>query len=245
MRLDDFIPLARTVPEESKKYGARTCMAGYSPELSQLIRVYPVLIDAPIKSRHRLQLELTRNPDDNRRESFKLLEAEQSILSFGDRPCVDTDGIFAYAKAMGLSSIPKLNETRASLGFIMAKSASVEVVARSKFEDPRQGSLFDEFLSDAKKHQFVLGNDHDLLPYVTFWDAGGKHSLQIREWGAFEFLRRNQDSPSNLLGAYKTGSEREVLLLVGNMSHMRNVWMVLQLWTRQVNKQAGLFEEAA
>lgn len=244
MRLDDFIPLARTVPEESKKYGARTCMAGFSPDLGQLVRVYPVLIDAPVKARHKAELELTRNPDDNRRESYRLKDAVGSIITLADRPSVDTDGIFDFADVTGPTSIGALNAARLSLGFIKAKNASVDLVPRTKFEDPRQRVLFEEFLDDARKHEFVLGNHHDLLPYVTFWDDSGRHCLQIREWGAFEFLRRNQDTPDKLLGAYRTGTDYEVMLLVGNMSHMRNVWMVLQVFSRRVGKQASLFEAA-
>lgn len=245
MRCDDFIPLARTVPEESKKYGSRTCMAGFSPELSRLIRVYPVLIDAPIRSRHRLTLELERNPDDNRAESFKLRDAEDSIRSFGEVPVVNTDGIFEFAAATGLTSIGRLNAERKSLGFIAPASVAVSLVPRQGCSDPRQGELFDEFMRDARKHSFVLGTDHDLLPYVGFRDASGPHMLQLREWGAFEFLRKNQETPDTLLGAYRLGSEREVLLLVGNMAHLRNVWMVLQVWSRQRQAQGCLFVREA
>ncbi len=44
MTVEDFVVLGRTVPEDSQKYGKKVCMAGYSPSLSQLLRVYPLMM---------------------------------------------------------------------------------------------------------------------------------------------------------------------------------------------------------
>lgn len=44
MHVEDFVVLGRTVPEESKKYGQRICMAGYSLENNQFLRIYPLFV---------------------------------------------------------------------------------------------------------------------------------------------------------------------------------------------------------
>ena len=73
MHVEDLIVLGRTVPEESRKYGQKVCMAGYSAENNQFLRVYPLLVpvggDADsngFRARHRyvsISSEILRIPD--------------------------------------------------------------------------------------------------------------------------------------------------------------------------------------
>ena len=30
------------------------------------------------------------------------------------------------------------------------------------------------------------------MPYLTFHDGAGEHTLQMREWGTFEYLRKHE-----------------------------------------------------
>lgn len=246
MLLTDFVTLVRTVPEESKKYGARTCVAGISEDLGGLTRIYPVLIDAPLRARHRAELDIRKNDGDNRRESYKLIDAVSSVRSISEKPVIETAGIFEEAKRIGTLDVGTLNERRMSLGFIRPKVAPVvNLIARNQLEDPRQFSLFDEFVSDLNEHEFRFGNGHPLVPYVTFIDAAGRHSLQLREWGAFEFLRKNPNDADALANFYRKQGPREYLLLVGNQMHNRTSWMVLNLRSRPRTGQVALFGEEA
>lgn len=246
MLLTDFVTLVRTVPEESKKYGARTCVAGISEDLGGLTRIYPVLLDAPLRARHRAELDVRKNDGDNRRESFKLIDAVDSVRSVSEKPVIETAGIFDQAEKVGTFDIGALNERRMSLGFVRPKSVPVvRLKARSELQDPRQHQLFDEFVSDLREHEFRFGNGHPLVPYVDFFDAAGKHSLQLREWGAFEYLRKYPDNPAGLTEHFRRKGPREYLLLIGNQMHNRTSWMVLNLWSRERTGQVALFGEEA
>lgn len=246
MLLSDFICYVRTVPEESKKYGKRVCMAGVSAEYGSPIRIYPMLLDVPLKARHMAQLDVIKNPDDNRRESYKLIDAVDSVRSISERAMVSVDGIFESAKRIGYSTIRRLNEERASLGFICpVGKPSIRMVARNELTDPRQQLLFDEFAEDAQKHEFRFGATHPLIPYVDFWDEDGRHSLQLREWGAFEFLRKYPDNPNGLLRLTHANEDREFVVMVGNQMHNRTSWMALSVWSRSRTGQLGLLSEVA
>src|SRR5262245_2553951 len=109
MRLDDFIVLGRTVPEASQHYGTRVCMAGYSDELAKIIRVYPLLIDSPLRSRYQATLEVSLNSDDNRRESYKLRDAVTSIYGVSSKPLWSTGQVCDLADKMHYASIAELN----------------------------------------------------------------------------------------------------------------------------------------
>jgi hypothetical protein len=239
MRLDDFIVLGRTVPEASQRYGTRVCMVGYSEELGKALRVYPLLIDAPLKSRHQATLELTRNSDDNRRESYKLRDAVTSVYGVSSQAYWSTEQVCDLADKMHYASIAELNRQKASLGFVaLLGTPHLELKSREATAPPAQLALFDEFVQDLRTTQFWGGRDYPQVPYVTFQDAEGIHALQLREWGTFEYLRKHQflgDGLDKALHLHASGEQWYAL--VGNMAHRRNVWLVIQL----VHRQPSLF----
>lgn len=230
MILEDFIVLARTVPENSKKYGHRVCLAGWSPEMQQLYRVYPLLVHDPLRSRHSARLRVQRNTDDSRRESLQLVDAATSILSVSDTVAITTKDVFDFPR---YDSIKTLNAQRLSLGLIPIDGVpSLHMQTRLDVVDAAQGLLFDEFLTDVARHGFLAGNDYDHIPYVQFKDACGWHTLQLREWGVYEYLRKHAWDGQGLAQGYQS-AQHEWLALVGNMAHRRNVWLVIQLYKRR------------
>jgi hypothetical protein len=231
MRLDDFLVLGRTVPEASQHYGTRVCMAGYSEELGRIIRVYPLLIDTPLKSRYQATLELTRNSDDNRHESYKLRDAVTSIYGVSSQPHWSTSQVVDLADKMHYPSIAELNRQRLSLGFIALRSTPI-LTFKGRDASPQgpQLTLFEEFVEDLRRTNFWTGRDYPQVPYVTFQDGAGEHTLQLREWGTFEYLRKHKFAGEGLDQALhlRTAGE-QWYALVGNMAHRRNVWLVIQL----------------
>lgn len=231
MRLDDFIVLGRTVPEASQHYGTRVCMAGYSEELGKVIRVYPLLIDTPLKSRYQATLEVTRNSEDNRRESYKLRDAVMSIYGVSSQAYWTTGQVCDLADKMHYASIADLNHQRLSLGFVALVGAPT-LTFKGREDSPHgpQLDLFDEFVRDLRTTNFWAGRNYPQVPYLTFQDAAGQHTLQLREWGTFEYLRKHQFIGEGLDTALHLRTPGEQwYALVGNMAHRRNVWLVIQL----------------
>jgi len=238
MRLDDFTCLGRTVPETSAKYGVKVCMAGYSPELGSLVRVYPLEIDNPIKARSRCVLELVRNDRDNRSESWKLLGRNESIVSVG--PEVPTPEVVRFLRSHLVSSIEELNDRRASLG-VLEVSADCRGFFKTRAEVtcPEQRSLFDFADEDKRFGAAAL----DIAPYIEFADARGKpHNLQMREWGVYEWLRKSRSQADRVWGNLRLNDGRPTLMVVGNMSNRRNVWLIIKTFKAEAQaKPAPLF----
>ena len=136
MRLDDAIVLGRTVPEASQHYGTRVCMVAYSEELGRLLRVYPLLIDTPLRSRYQATLELMRNSDDNRQESYKLRDAVMSIYGVSGQPVWSTGQVCDLADTIHYPSIAELNRQKRSLGFITLRGTPV-LTFKSRRRVPR------------------------------------------------------------------------------------------------------------
>jgi hypothetical protein len=235
MRCDDFICLGRTVPEESKKYGTKICMAGFSPELSALMRVYPLPIVNPIKARHECILELERNHCDTRRESWKLKDRGAGILSVSHKPVIEVQPLTTLLKSCHAESITELNERRLSLGMIELMEPRGFFRQRDNVTHPDQGMLFE--IADE-----VFGAGAiDIASYIEFWDRDGKrHELQIREWGCYEWIRKNRENAAQLWNNLRLGVGR-TLAIIGNQANRRTSWLIVKTFSIAPVSQGNLF----
>ncbi len=238
LRCDDFICLGRTVPEESKKYGAKVCMAGLSRELGSLMRVYPLPVVNPIKARHECILELERNHQDNRRESWKLRHRKDGILSVSLKPVL-TEELIAALRLHIARSIEELNECRSSLGVLELGQPRGFFRERNDITHPDQGMLF-----EVTDECFGAGAI-DLAPYIEFRDQDSRrHELQIREWGCYEWIRKERARAAQLWDNLRLGTA-STLAIVGNQANRRTSWLIIKTFNIPVVTQHRLFRETS
>ncbi|GAG12592.1 unnamed protein product, partial [marine sediment metagenome] len=70
-------------------------------------------------------------------------------------------------------------------------------------------------------------------------DEDGEHDAMVLDWGAYEFMRK-QEHWSDLWNAYRMGRDRDVLLLVGNMNRHRTSFVVIAILTFAKQEQMSL-----
>lgn len=231
MVIDDFVMLGRTVPEPSKRHGTVVCSAGYSKELGSFMRIYPLSPFERIPRWSICRIALRRNPTDQRQESWRIQEnAQPEIIGKADK-----DSEIAYLLSKQSPSIQSLNERRASLGIIQPSGQMGYRFDRLQHGEEYQVGLFPEIQSTETRR-----------PRLTFNDQGGKHDLQLRDWGCAEFIRKNSaDSHYKLWDALKVGNPLyEHVLFVGNHAQHRTSWLVISLLSRKVSAQTNLLEVA-
>ncbi len=221
MIIEDFVCLGRTVPEQSKTYGHRVCMAGFSPELGQLLRVYPLPVVNTLRVGRRYVLSLQRNSKDSRHESWKLADR---IALYESTEKVLTHAITEHLEHYISPSIQHLNEQRASLGIIKADHVQCEFRRRESVKAPEQLELFES------TDTCFGANAIHVAPYVRFDDEAGSHCLQLREWGCYEWIRKHPAQYRQLSQNLGFGEPSSQLMLVGNMCNFRNVWLVIKTW---------------
>lgn len=240
LHIEDFVVLGRTVPEESKKYGHRICMAGYSPENGQLLRVYPLLVPVGesagangFRARYCYTLDLQRNPQDNRVESWRVNDPAAPTPTPWDRAReMPKDDLVKALCSRVVPSIAVLNACRLSLGVLIVQAGKWqgEMVPRDEPAPPEDHrSLFEDLEDQAQ------GAESDIArvkyaPYIRFEDRDGPHRLQIREWGAYRLLVKPEyaDTPDALWAASGYHREADLMLVVGNMNNHRNNWLVIK-----------------
>lgn len=227
MRIDDFVMLGRTVPEDSKKYGIRVCGAGYSHEMRSFIRIYPLPVKSSICARDMMSIEVERNNRDSRLESWTLkTRDEKSIVgNFGKKSKED---IRCFLESR-VSTIEDLNKDRKSLGVIKPDDFEIVIKTRKSVHDPSQLSLFDDFVEEVN---FKLADDYFKIPYLSISTGIQKH-LQLREWGVYELIRKNQSKISSdyIKMALRITGESETYFIIGNMNQFRNTWLVIKAFS--------------
>lgn len=249
MIVEDFIMLGKTVPEEQRSdRRVFVCSAGYSRELRQFIRIYPLARASAPSRWYSCKVPLERNPKDSRPESWKIRgdrSAEQHCninKTFEvQHKLKDTDQRDLFSRMESVCrSIDEANERRLSL-FVLRPQGNVtlEFVENRDSPDHPQMWLFEKEPNiepqGAKRFAFQ--------PYLRFNDAGGQHRLQLRDWGCYEFMRNSGDDRRyELRQALKLDACPPLLL--GNMNGHRNTWLIISVFPSLVQLQAPLFEHA-
>lgn len=242
MRIDDFIVFGRTAPEVSKKYGKSVCMAGYSPELKSMMRVYPLDVKTDIKTRCSLVMDLERNSKDSRSESWALKNrGPESILDIN--PKVGDEILKPILKSQVVESISHLNERRLSLGVLHLDSFEIAMKDRKNIQNPDQLLLFDDYKDSTG---FKTAGEYFRVPYISFND-GVKRCIQLREWGVYELIRKSEIdgvrvSAKMITERLHIKSNSTVYFVVGNIHNFRNIWLVIKIFVfKNAEIQSTLF----
>ena len=257
MRVEDFVVLGRTVPEDSRKYGQKVCMAGYSAENNQFLRVYPLLVpicgDADsngFRARHKYCVELQRNPQDSRTESWRVAD-EKAPTSTPWRQAVEVTktAVLGWLEKRAVPSVRTLNECKMSIGVLRVSAGGWNgvMIPRASPEDSESVRHLFEDLDDQAHYtgQERLISKVKHAPYIHFSDAEGEHKLQIREWGAYMLLAKDEyaDKPEALWGAPGYRSTKDLYLVVGNMMNHRKNWLVIKTFEAdEQDLSPGLFD---
>lgn len=225
MIVEDFVMLGRTVPEMSKKHGLVVCSAGYSKELRQFMRVYPITVFDKVPRWSTCRIKLRRNKHDSRFESWRLQEINEIDITGK----VKREEEFDFLKGQVKGSIAELNKERASLGML------APVIKNWRFDDMR---VNEEFLLS------LFPDEHKKTkkPRLMFTDSHGEHDLQIRDWGTHLFLKNQPiEKHSNLWAALKfTDPTYKHLLFVGNHNNHRTSWLVISVISNRTEQQLSL-----
>lgn len=223
--LNGFVMLGTTVPEPSKRDNRiYVCSAGWHPDLG-LVRVYPLGRKSAPRRWSLNTIEVERNPQDSRAESWRIA---------GDRTAWDVNTHFRHTgevrkhnRDMILDdkriprSIAEANERRASLAIIQPEHIGFDVEHNPDSPDSPQLALFADGLPPREGAR--------RFPYIPrlIIDGDAQRNLQIRDWGAFEFMRKYPGREREIPQALHLGPSS--VLLVGNLNQHRTVWVVISV----------------
>lgn len=230
LTLDDFTMLGTTVPEPAKSDANRlyVCSAGWQPDLG-LIRIYPLgRINAP--SRWSVSsVSVQRNPKDSRAESWMLAgernheTANRHFHQTGTWSATERETLLDLCSRRKIpTSIAEANERRRSLAIVEPEHLDFEIEHNADSPDSPQLRLFSDGLPEP-----LGAKRFPQIPRLTFTSEGARHRLMLRDWGAYEWMRKNPNRVSEIPAALHLGPKSA--LLVGNLNHQRNAWVVISV----------------
>lgn len=228
MRLDDFVMLGTTVPEVLSDGREAVCSAGYSEEYGSLLRLYPLSRFGAPRRWHAYRVEIERNSRDRRAESWALRgerrvdHAQINFRSFSEEGRVEPFELSEAIERNEVASIKEANGRRMSLAFLRPRNIKLSFDYNPESPDSPQLKLFAgrEPVKGSKRFAYT--------PRLQFLDQEGYgHNLQLRDWGAFEFLRKYPKDHSGLKQNLKL--DDEPVLLIGNHAQHRTSWLVISV----------------
>lgn len=228
----EVIFIGTTVAETSKKYGFTICSAGWSPTLSSFVRLYPIPWPIPESLRARrwehYELSVLKNEHDNRQGSWKI-DWRQPIRLIQS---LKKEQVLQIISPYISDSIDGLNDTKQSLGMLRLKPQWLHIEGKANNEtsedEPVQLAMEMDLRVPVQRRHFLR------WPYLSFWDKRGSHTIPLLDRGSYHLLAKPTKETGEPYTVKDLGhalsiqhEAREHFLFVGNMSHQRNVWLVI------------------
>jgi hypothetical protein len=244
MTLDQFVMLGKTVPESNSDGRQFVCTAGYDLELRQSIRIYPMARwNCPVRWSVS-QVPVERNPKDSRAESWKIkgdrspgahqwingvIRPVQTKVS----PSVERE----IAKALTVRSLHEANDKRLSLCVLLPDDLPRLDLERGDIAE--MAPTLDMF---GDTRELPVATRFKWHPRLRFADQDGhRHDLMLRDWGCYEWMRKNGDEAALKLDENLNLSTAPPLLC-GNLNRFRNSWLVISVFSGTVHARADVFD---
>ena len=235
--IDDLVVLGRAVPERLKDGRVTVCLGGWSYSRG-FIRIYPTRQKMAISNWDVIRVEVERNEQDTREESWKLAGSKQDWDNLYQRVqkigTIRTTADKRSIVTKNLSScVNHINGSRRSLGIIRPVRVLDKYFAKNpQKDDPIQ--LFFKEIDDFEPWSSVK-HDFDLEPRVKYAcpeckTSQGYHDQKILEWGFYEWMRKHPDRIDQVwTNAKFESAEHEIFLFVGNQAHRRNSFLIISV----------------
>lgn len=243
MIFEDFVLLGKTVPEPNSDGRVFVCSAGWSTEYRKLVRIYPLARRKSPPRWSRSVVRLERNPKDSRDESWRIAADRTRFEHHNINRCFDIieDRVAPSSRPQLLkrafrSSIAEANDQRLSLAIIQP-AAKPRLFFEHNPNSPDSPALR---LFDVDDDEPQGARRFAYIPRLEFADEQGTHRLMLRDWGVYEFMRKHGDERRYEL-ADALNLTDESSLLVGNLNHQRNAWLVISVLNGLVHQAPTLF----
>ncbi|MDS0474583.1 hypothetical protein [Natrinema sp. 1APR25-10V2] len=230
--LEDVVILGRAAPETISG-GRQTVCTGAWSEHRGFIRLYPIDPQSDLFNRWDvIDVEVRRNPQDTRVESWKLARPDQES-------CVTKTGEFPRERRATLlyhledDCVKDINDARRSLGIIRPESIDgFEFRSWEKDDNTVQSQLFEDMGEWRPDSRDDFG--HEIR--IEFTCGGcetkqGYHNKTLLEWGAYLAKAKNHLQNEDELEPFYNLRDDDYRhwIFVGNQANQRTSFIAINL----------------
>lgn len=215
MILEDFVMLGKTAPEMDRQGRMTVCSAGWSPELRQLIRIYPLAVENAPPNFSVSQVKLERNHKDSRHESWKIagdrgVDVHHNINSRFEVKRMLNDWSGLVDQIPVVSSIKEANARRLSLAVVQPEDSPEFYLERNKAREIVKKKAGSKTFKYTPRLKFKLGSSQHKIKYLN--QEVYDYITPTSKTDFWKIKNRFKSNPK---------------LLVGNMFAYRNNWLVI------------------
>lgn len=230
MYISDFVMLGKAAPETDSTGSIKVCTAGVSATAG-MVRIYPLGLTGSPSRWSVSGVNLQRPTSDSRAESWSLMPTSAGF---------ETQS----------SPYPKQKRSDLLSPYVVSgiNEANKRFLSLALLHVPNDFRVFVEHNKGWEGIPFEVSHRNDLTlkvrdrfrycPKLEFKDTDGRHNhLQIRDWGVYELMRKQpmqfatrptpEAKSEYIAGALHINSTSS--LLVGNLAHQRNAWVVISV----------------
>ena len=237
----------KAYPNPNRKLGETVCCAGIDLSNNQLIRLYPVPFrdlddDQKFKKYSIISVDCFRPNNDSRPESYSIHSSSIKVIDY-----LDSEGGTWKKRHNIVSKVPvksmcqvykDCKDSDLSLGIIKPENITFEYKKR-KLSDPKKREAYYSQFNILSKAKGVI----EEIPFLFYYrfkcvgvdDCEG-HKLSIVDWEICQAYREwrerygKEDLPEEIKKrwlAIADTSKKDVRFYVGNMSWLRDTFLVL------------------
>lgn len=212
MILEDLIMLGKTHAETDRQGRKTVCSVFFSPELRELVRVYPLAQKNLPPDFSVCQIKLERNPRDTRKESWKIAGPRGVDVHEDINSRIVVRSVLNNREEV-LSMIPRVNTIKEAnqkrLSIAMVEPQGLVKYVLEKNLDIREG---------------VSSKSYPWIPRLKFKLGESNHKLKFLNQEVFTNMTKKSHGP---IGHIVDKVSNKPRLLVGNMFAYRNNWLVI------------------
>ncbi len=249
--IEDLVVLGRSAPDRMRDNRVTVCVGGWSP-VHGFIRIYPSTRRSPLNRWNVVSVPLEKNPQDNRKESWKIQGSKGEWNELHEKIEVIVN-IKRNERLKLLQKIPRkkcivdlINE-RESLGIIIpSKILEADFKPREKFEKTVQTTLFEDEVPVLTKANYPI------YPYIK-WECEGPcktsqgfHETQVIEWGVYEWVRKNPEEKWGQVWENMHLFEEEYMkwFFVGNQFRYPKSFLIISVLRLKIREKGELSLDA-
>jgi len=229
-RTIEFILLGQAVPEDRRDHRTTQCTAGYSPTLKSLIRIYPWPADYKLNRWKLYEVDVERNPQDTRIESWKIQDSRSSNIEEKVRfirQLSKPERIALIDEIVIDSCSVDLNEERLSLAVI--KPEIIKAYLKDRKVPPGSDAL-QMRLNGSFKPRTGKSSDTELRIKYRCQNCKTKspHDQHVLEYGVYTWFFKKPNNKEQVIdNLHLFDPEWDIHFLIGNLNTQRTSWMII------------------
>lgn len=229
--IENIIILGRSWPEPFRDNRYAVCTVGYSREMG-FVRIYPTRISSPLKTWNIVNIEVERNREDSRKESWKIAGSKKDWDYLDSKIKVigtlGRDDRIDFLRKLPTDRTENLLSEKRSLGLVKPEITGFGL---------KETGIIPSIQTTLTGIKLKSKKDFPYKPYIQYrclpeCSCKNPHDQQLLEWGVYMWLNEHkskEDINKVFDNLHIADDLYEKYFLVGNLNFKRKTFAIISV----------------